>query len=161
MTHASLVDLLEDVAKSLADNVQFGYGAIEDFNSIPNKTYPFVWLYPLEGQFVTGDGKLTSAVEFGVTMNFLNLDNPKGAEFDTAQTWDTGFQTMEKYVHKLDEFILGDPEEEAEAIVTDMVRITRSNFEAGRKATGDVLSGWVLKMTIEVPSDFDYCSIYD
>lgn len=162
MTHEAVVDLLEDVAKAIGDNVKFGYGALEDFNTIQNKSYPFIWLYALKGQFVPGEeGKLTSVVEFECTLNFLNLDNPKGAEYDTAQAWDTGFQIMEKYIHKLDEFLLASQEEDEDSITTDTVRITRSRFEAGRKATGDVLSGWTLDLTLEVPNDFDYCSIYD
>lgn len=161
MTHSSIVTLFEDVSKAIGDNVRFGYGAIEDFNTIANKGYPFIWLYPLKGQFVPGEGKLTSVVEVEVSMNFLNLDNPKGAEFDTAKTWDTGFKVMEKFVHKLDEIILSSQEGEDDSITTDTVQITSTRFEAGRKATGDVLSGWMLDLTLEVPTDFNYCSIYD
>lgn len=155
MTHESVVTLFEDVAKALGDSVRFGYGAIEDFNSIQNKEFPYIWLYPLKGEFLSGDGgKLTSSIEFQCDMNFLVMDSTTGADFETAQAWDKAFQLMEQYIHKLDEFSL------TESTLSDLVELDRVNFEAGRKATGDALTGWKLNFLIRVPTGFDYCSIY-
>lgn len=159
-THESVVTLLEDVAKSLGDSVRFGYGALEDFNSIPNKEFPYIWLYPLKGEFVASDGgKLTSTIEFECEVNFLVSDSVTGADFETGKAWDDAFQLMEKYVHKLDEFVLGD--DSGEPITTDLVELDRVRFEAGRKATGDALSGWKMSFLLRTPTAFEYCSIYD
>jgi hypothetical protein len=159
MTHESIVLLFKDVAKSLADNVKFGYGAFEDFNSIRSKSYPYVWVYPLKGSFPVGEAKLQSLVEWEVEIAFLDADNPRGAEKDTADTWDKSFDLMERFVHKLDEFLLNP--DDINEIQTDRISVTRTRFEAGRKATGDALSGWNLELDITTTSDFEYCSIYD
>jgi hypothetical protein len=159
MTHESVVTLLEDVAKSLGDSVTFGYGALEDFNTLKNKVFPYVWLYPLKGEFVSGESKLTSSIEFEIEINILHEDSTTGADFETAQAWDKGFKIMEGFVHKLDEFIL-DPETN-EGITSDLVSLDRVRFEAGRKATGDVLTGWKLTFTMTVPTEFEYCSLYE
>lgn len=159
MTHEAVIMLLKDVARSLGDNVRFGYGAFEDFNSIKSKTYPYIWVYPLRGSFPKGESKLLSIVEWEIEIAFLNADNPRGAEKDTADTWDKGFSLMEKFVHKLDEFILNP--DDTRGIQSDKVSLTRTRFEAGRKATGDALSGWTLELDITTNSDFEYCSIYD
>lgn len=157
MTHESVVTLLEDVAKSVGDN-QFGYGAFEDFNSIQNKSFPFIWLYPLEGEFVGTDSKLSSSIDFDVKINVLVLDSVTGAEFETAQAWDKGFQVMEAFIHKLDEFLL---DSETGDINSDLVHLDRVRFKAGRKATGDAMTGWELTFTMTVPTQFEYCSIYE
>jgi hypothetical protein len=160
MTHASVVTLLEDVAKSLGDNVRFGYGALEDFNSLSNKIYPFVWLYPLKGSFQSNDSGPISVIEWDIQLNFLDLDSVKGAEIETAETWDKGHNLMEQFVHKLNQFILGDYDD-TETITSNSVSISGLTFEAGRKATGDALSGWTLNFKMETPTEFDYCTIYE
>lgn len=159
MTHDAVVTLLEDVAKSLGDSVRFGYGALEEFNAISNKEFPYIWLYPLKGEFLEGEGKLSSTIEFECDLSFIVLDAVAGSEFETGQAWDKSFQIMEKYVHKLDEFILG--YDSKEPINSDMLELDRVRFEAGRKATGDALSGWKLSFLLRTPTAFEYCSIYE
>lgn len=157
MTHESVITLLEDTAKVLGDSVQFGYGALEDFNTISNKTFPFVWVYPLKGEFVKQGTSVGSIVEFDVDINFVVLDSVTGNDYETAKAWDEAFQLMEKYIHKLDQFILAyDPKEPS----SDSIELDRLRFESGRKATGDVLSGWKLTFLLRVPTQFEYCSIY-
>jgi hypothetical protein len=157
MTHESVVTLLEDVAKAVGDN-QFGYGAFEDFNSITNKSFPFLWLHPLEGEFVSSDSKVTSSIDFEVRIDFLALDSVTGTEFETAQAWDKCFQLAEAFIHKLDEFRLTS---EIGDLNSDLVHLDRIRFKEGRKATGDALSGIQLTFTMTVPTQFEYCSIYE
>jgi hypothetical protein len=158
VTHESVITLLEDTAKSLGDSVQFGYGALEDFNTIPNKTFPFVWVYPMKGEFAKLGQSVSSIVEFDVEVNFVVLDSVSGAEYETAKAWDDAFQLMEKFIHKLDQYILNyDPQVPS----SDIVELDRIRFESGRKATGDVLSGWKLGFLLKVPTQFEYCSIYE
>ena len=158
MTHESVLTLLEDTAKSLGDSVQFGYGALEDFNTIPNKTFPYIWVYPMKGEFPKLGQSVGSIVEFDIEVNFVVLDSVSGAEFETAKAWDDAFQLMEKFVHKLDQFILNyDPSVPS----SDIIELERLRFEAGRKATGDVLTGWKLGFVMKIPTQFEYCSIYE
>lgn len=160
MTHESVITLLEDVAKSLGDSVRFGYGALEDFNSTPNKEYPYIWLYPLKGEFPKGESKLSSTVQMDLELNFLVMDSVTGADFETGKSWDEAFQLMEKFVHKLDEFSIDSQTRDLGSIHSDNVELDRARFEAGRKATGDALTGWKLSLQLTVPTAFEYCSIY-
>ena len=160
MTHSSVVTLLEDTAKSLGDNVRFGYGALDDFNSISNKVFPFIWLNPLKGEFMTNDSGPNSTVDFECELFFMDADNPKGAERDTADTWDKSHDLMSQFVFKLNRFIMDDSEY-TDDISSNLVLLENVRFESGRKATGDALSGWTLKFNLLVPVEFDYCSIYE
>ena len=74
MTHESVITLLEDTAKSLGDSVQFGYGALEDFNTIPNKIFPYVWVFPMKGEFTKQGQNVSSIVEFDIEVNFIVRD---------------------------------------------------------------------------------------
>ena len=157
MTHESVITLLDDTAKSLGDSVQFGYGALEDFNTIPNKTFPYVWVFPMKGEFAKQGQNVGSIVEFDIEVNFIVLDSVTGNHYETAKAWDDAFQLMEKFAHKLDQFVNGyDPKVPS----SDIIELDRLRFEAGRKSTGDVLSGWKLGFLLRVPTQFEYCSIY-
>jgi len=105
VTHESVITLLDDTAKSLGDSVQFGYGALEDFNTIPNKTFPYVWVFPMKGEFAKQGQNVGSIVEFDIEVNFIVLDSVTGNDYETAKAWDDAFQLMEKFAHKLDQFV--------------------------------------------------------
>ena len=139
MTHESVITLLEDTAKSLGDSVQFGYGALEDFNTIANKIFPYVWVFPMKGEFAKQGQSVGSVVEFDIEVNSSCWIQSLEMTTETAKTWDDAFQLMEKFAHKLDQFINGyDPKVPS----SDIIELDRLRFEAGRKSMGDVLSGW-------------------
>lgn len=159
MVHSSVISLFEDSAKSLSDTVVFGYGALSDFASIKNKRMPYVWVDPIEGGFPVTDSLVSSSVTFKASINFLDFDDPKGNEDETARTWDKMFNLMEQFIHKLDQFLLNN--DEIDDVVSDKVELSNVRFVSRRKGTDDVLSGWTLTFDMTVPSDFNYCSIYE
>lgn len=160
MTHASVITLLEDVAKSLGDSVRFGYGSLDDFNSISNKVYPFIWLEPIKGEFPVDESGPSSTLDFDMQLIFLNLDSVKGAERETAETWDKSFDLMEQFVHKLNRFVMGDSDLTG-LVTSNNIEITQVRFEPYRKITGDALTGWTLNLRMLTPTEFNYCSIYE
>ena len=160
MTHESVVTFLKDVSKSLSDQVKFDYGSFDDFNSITQKSYPWIWLYPLNGEFVASENKISSHIKWDIQLDFLDKDNPRGSQFDTAQTWDRSFDLMEKFIHKLDEKVLGG-EDDIDDIQSNNIVIDSATFEPARKVTGDVITGWQLKLSVTTSTDFNYCSLYE
>lgn len=158
--HQGLVTLLEDVSKSLSDGYSFGYGAATDFNSLPNRKYPFIWLDPIQGNFQTGESTLNNVIVWNISLNFLDLDQTGGNEKETAVVWDETFGIMQKYIHKLDLFLVG--EMDTDTISTDNIRYVNSpQFVPRRKGTADHVTGWTLTFQLETFGDFDYCSIYE
>jgi hypothetical protein len=81
MSHASVKLLLQDVAKSLADNVQFGYGRRSEFNMNEKKRYPFIWLLPLTAsRRFTGNNNPTKTRTWNVNIVFMDQDRADANE---------------------------------------------------------------------------------
>lgn len=157
--HASVIALLEDVAKDLADNISFGYGARDDFNTLRDRAYPFVWVDPISGTFPNSDQIVSDLVTWNLSINFLQKDDRQGNEKETALVWDEMFDLMEKYVHKLDRQFLNN--ETDSRIQSGNLVISNLQYNARRKGTADIVSGWTLTFVLTTQSTFDYCSIYD
>ena len=156
--HGSVITLLEDISHDLADNIKFGYGAADNFNSIRDRKYPFIWLDPIRGSFPNRDQVVSDLIEWNISLNFLSLDAKEGNEKETALVWDEMFDLMEKYLHKLDREFLND--ETDERIQSGTLTLSSISFQSRRKGTTDLVSGWTLTFTLTTQSDFNYCSIY-
>lgn len=157
--HSSVINLLEDVAADLADNIQFGYGARDDFNTLRDKSYPFVWVDPITGTFPNQDQIVSDLITWNISINFLQKDDRGGNEKETARVWDNMFDLMEKYIHKLDRQFLND--ETDSRIQSGSLTISNIQYESRRKGTADIVSGWTLTFTLQTQSTFDYCTIYE
>ena len=86
------------------------------------------------------------------------MDDKEGNEKETARVWDSTFDLMEKYIHKLDRRYLNS--EDDDRIQSGNITITTPRWQSRRKGTADLVSGWTLKFTLTTQSDFNYCSIY-
>lgn len=156
--HNSVITLLEDVAKDLADNINFGYGSSFDFNSLRDRKYPFIWLDPLTGTIPNNDQVVSDLIQWNVSLNFLQIDALQGNEKETAAVWDEMFTLAEKYVHKLDRQFLNS--ETDSRIQSGVLTLSNIAFASRRKGTDDHVSGWTVTFTLQTQSIFDYCSIY-
>lgn len=163
--HTSIVTLFEDVTKALSDKLSFGYGSGDDFNSLKNKKFGYVWLDPITGTFGTVDSQVGSTIEWAISINFVDLDEKAGNEKETAKVWSSEFQMMEKWLHKLDQMFLNpsedDPNYTLNTIASQGVEIQNPQFTNRRKITKELASGWNLKFTFITQTTFDYCSIYE
>ena len=159
-SHESLVLFIKDVARSLADNVRFGYGSLDEFETLRNKRYPYIWLDPLEGGFPEGESKISSNISWKVSIKFLKLDDKSGNESETATIWDETFELMEQFIHKLDEKILGD-EDNIDDIQSNNIEISNTSFKTHRKVSSDLVSGWTVTFELITNTEFSYCSLYD
>lgn len=158
--HTSIVTLFEDVTKSLSNKISFGNGSGDDFNSLKNKKFPYVWVDPITGKFDTVDSQVGSSLTWTVVINFVDLDDKTGNEKETSRVWSGEFEFMEKWLHKLDqEFV--NPEPSAGTIESSRVEIQNPTFRPRRKITNDLATGWTLTFQFITPTNFDYCSIYE
>lgn len=153
MSHLSVRTLIEDVAKSLADNLQFGYGRRSEFNQIENKRYPYIWLLPLTGgrRFLNDTG--TKTMVWDVALVFLDLDEADSNEKQTAEIHDRLDYFVDRFMENLDTWSLR-LHQDTVGDITIRNDIRRPFF----KEDTDTNSGWLLTFQLQVPDEFDYCT---
>lgn len=151
MSHLSLRTLIEDVAKSLSDKVQFGYGRRSEFNAITNKRYPYIWLLPLTAsrRYPGVDGTKTKL--WNVALVFLDLDKADSNEKQTAKIHDELDVMVDRFLESLDTWDMRSED------VIGSFEITNDNQQPFFKDDTDINSGWLLTLQVELSDDFDYC----
>lgn len=152
MSHRSVVSLIEDTAKSLADNIQFGYGRRSDFNIIKSKSYPYIWLLPLTA---TPRYAFEDTENYMKTWNcivlFLAEDNTSNDETEYKPILDDLDDLLDKFVNRLNDYYLK---------TSDTVgAITLRGFQQTPflKDDADILSGWFLSFQLQTSNDFNFC----
>ena len=152
MSHASVKLLLHDVAKSLADNVQFGYGRRSEFNMISQPRYPYIWLLPLTAsRRYTGDNPTKTKV-WNVALVFLDLDKADANERESEKILDEQDTTADKYMQRLDDWY-----ERSDDII-GAFQITNDNYQPFYKDDAGIHTGWLVTFQMQVSDDFFYCS---
>ena len=154
MSHASIRLLLHDVAKSLADKVQFGYGRKSEFNMIQGPTYPYIWLLPLTagGSFRDNPNNLTRTKRWNVAILFLGNDESDANADHSAHVLDDMDVLLSRFTHTLDDWYL------READTFGTFTIENDNQTPFYKDNADIQTGWLLTFQMVVSDDFDYCS---
>lgn len=152
MSHLSVRTLIEDVAKSLADNLQFGYGRRSEFNQITNKRYPYIWLLPLTGgrRFLNEEGTKTKL--WNIALLFLDLDKADSNEKQTAEIHDKLDIFVDRFMENLDTWALRATDE------VGYVTIRNDNQQPFFKDDTDITSGWLVTFQMQVSDDFSYCT---
>lgn len=153
MSHQSVRLLLQDVAKSLADNIQFSAGRHSEFNMIPNKSYPWIWLLPITAQ---PDFAVNSVEHYQKTWNIALMFFDKDA-FDATQgpsndILDQQDETVDKFIHRLNDwsYKLSD--------TVGAITLRGFNQQPFYKDDAGIHTGWLLTFQMVVPDDFEYCT---
>jgi hypothetical protein len=157
MSHKSVRQLIRDTAKSLGDSVQFVYARKTDFNAIRDKKYPFIQLELLNSNASFTNNTLTSS--YPVAMTFYELDSLTGSEDSTTNILDATDDLAQSFIRKMNIFSFD--EDDTVSISTKNIMLSNVKFQSFVKMTTDCLTGWILTFDMEVPDDFDYCSLYD
>lgn len=152
MSHQSVRLLLEDVAKSLSDKVQFGYGRRSEFNMIENKRYPYIWLLPLSAsrRFINDDGTRTKT--WNVAIVFLDADRADANAKETERIHDEQDLVVDKYLQALDDWF------ERSYDTIGPVTLRNDNQQPFYKDDAGIHSGWLLTFQLTVSDDFNYCT---
>ena len=152
MSHASVKLLLQDVAKSLADSMQFGYGRRSEFNMITNHKYPYIWLLPLTAARRFVPNSTTHTKTWNVAIIFLDLDKADADEKQSEKILDSMDVLVDRYTQTLDDWF--------ERSYDTMGAITIQNDlqQPFYKDDSGVHTGWLLTFQLVVPDDFTYCT---
>ncbi len=154
MSHASVRLLLHDVAISLADNIEFGYGRKSEFNIIQGKSQnQWIWCLPLSGSRIFASGEnVTRTNRWDVAMLFLNHDPGDSDADHSSHILDYQDSIVARYAQALDEWYLN---------LSDTVgAFTIDNFTQTPfyKDNSESQSGWLVRFQIVTPDDFSYCT---
>ena len=151
MSHKSVRLLLKDVAKSLSDKVQFGYGRRSEFNLIDQKRYPYIWVLPLTAgrRFINNDGTKTKT--WNVAIVFLDQDTADADAKQTEKIHDNLDTFVDQYLQRLDDFA------QQSTDVIGEVTIRNDNQTPFYKDDADIHSGWLVTFQLTVSDDFEYC----
>ncbi len=153
MSHKVVRLLIEDVAKSLADDMQFTYARTSDFNVLRGKRYPFIALDPLTAVPTYSVNNSSNYVKrWSAQMAFYQLDKESSDQTQYAKILDEMDFYVDQFINKLNLYAFN--REEASEIV--LTSLSQTPFI---KATADILTGYLLTFTIETPDDFNYCGL--
>lgn len=146
MSHQSVVAIHEDTAKSLGDNIQFGYGKQTDFNQIQNKRYPYIWQALLSSN---GRDENRNKI-WATTILFCEMDKEDSIEGEYKKILDRTDKLVDQFMNSLD---LRFNEMDADVVIQGF-----SQLPFVKDAVDDI-TGWIVQYQLLVPDDFDYCSI--
>lgn len=161
MSHKAVRLLLQDVARSLGNKVQFGYGRLSDFNAIKDKKYPYVWADPLEIAPSFTEDRYNYTKIFDVSVNFMTMEREGEAatEKDYPLNMDDMSDLADQFINKLNADSPG-AEDNTISLATQKLLITGMNLSPYIKRFSDVVTGYNLSFKLTVPDTFDYCSLY-
>lgn len=152
MSHQSVRLLLHDVAKSLSDKVQFGYGRRSEFNMIDNKRYPWIWLLPLTGSRRYINNETTKTKTWNCAIVFLDQDKSDSKEDYSAHILDEQDLIVDRYIQQLDTWY------ERSYDTLGAFTIQNDNQQPFYKDDADIHTGWLLTFQMVVADDFEYCT---
>lgn len=152
MSHKSVVNLIKETAQSLADNIKFGYGLDTDFNVQRDKSYPFIWLDPLTASpEYTVNNTENYQKTWNVRMLFYQLDYKDSLPDQYSKILNDMDTIVDMFVQQLN----GAYSWETGPVTLTLSSISQQPFI---KATGDILTGWIVTFNLTVPDDFNYCT---
>lgn len=152
VSHKSVRLLLEDVAKSLADKAQSGYGRQSEFNQLENRRYPFIWILPLRGgrQFISNN--TTKTKTWDVAIMFYDPDEADADAKESASILDTMDVLVDRYMHALDDWF------ERSDDTLGSLTLNNDRQIALYKDNSEIETGWLLEFQMIVSDDFFYCT---
>lgn len=159
MSHKALRLLIRDTAKSLADNIKFGYGRGSDFNLIKDKAYPYIWLDPM-----TATSDLTNGFSktWNLNLAFYKMDSADSIEEQYQLILDEMDELVDRFLVKLNISLIDTINlSETDFTVDDLEIVVSSAQAPFIKIMTDYLTGYTIGLDITVPDKFDYCSLYD
>ncbi len=150
MSHKSVRELIQDTVKSLADNITFSYGRTSDFNQSAKPLGVLVNLDLLNSSpvFAT-DGVLNYMKSWTCNMAFYKYDTQGSVETEYTLILDDTDTLVDQFINKLNRY----------SYDSDKILITGIQQEPFVKTTSAVLTGHLLRFTLEVQDTFDYCTI--
>jgi hypothetical protein len=161
MSHKAVREFIGDIARSLRDDVKFGYGRSSDFNQIKDKKFPYIWLDPLSSTTeINTDAGYTISETYTCNLVFYRFDSPDSTENQYKLILDETDKLVQEFIRKTNDDLTAYTEL-SNTLNTHNTSISAISKQAVIKVMTDCLTGWVLTFNLTVPDTFDYCSEYD
>ena len=165
MSQKSVRLLISDTIAALTDNIKFFFATPADFNSIEDKKDPLARLELLKYKASFTSGRQTLLKIYPIEITFYQHDDPNAAEEATMNVLDTVDKYVDEFIRRLNVFDMPlvnslSPNIIDPPISSGNIVISEISVQPFKKQTSDCLTGYVLTFNLEVPDDFDYCSIY-
>lgn len=159
MSHKAVRDFIRDTALSIRDDISFSYARESNFNAIQDKTFPAILLKPL--QYDPERVDYATRRKYHVTLLFYDLDSMEGDEQETQDILDKTDELLGQFQAKINLKSVTTEEDQSLTLSTDLIEITNETVTERIKFTSDNVTGWEYNFTLEVPDQFDYCSVYE
>jgi hypothetical protein len=141
--------LLEDVAKSLADNICFSFGRESEFNNLKTKESRYIWLLPLIANFPINDTTRTKT--WIVSLLFMEVDRFDASNKETGVIHDELDVLVDKFIRRLDDW------SQTQNDTVGAITLSTVRQDAFFKEQAGIVSGWKVDFTMQVPDGFNYC----
>lgn len=151
MSHKSIRLLIEDVVKSLRDDIGFEYGRTSDFN-IGASSKVFSYFCNLDVMAAVPnyavDGVFNYSKSWLCSMAFYGKDTSASLAEDYQKILDETDSFVDQFINKLNFF----------TNQSDKLLIQAMRQEGFIKQTSAILTGHLLTFTVQVQDDFNYCA---
>jgi hypothetical protein len=150
VSHKGIRLLIQDVAQSLGDDIQFTYARTSDFNVLRDKRYPFITLDPITAGISYADNDVSNYSKvWSLQLAFYQLDTAASLQDEYSKILDEVDGYVDKFINKLNFY----------SQQSDKIILTSINQTPFIKATADTLTGYIITMSVQVMDDFNYCGL--
>lgn len=154
MSHKGIRLLIEDVSKSLGNDIQFTYARTSDFNQTPKQRYPFIVLDLLTASPRYADNNVSNYVKvWTCNMAFYLIDDEDSVQEQYAPLLDQADDLVDKFINKLNFYAF------KHCIDSDMLIISGMSQTSFVKTTAHILTGQLLTFQVQVNDQFNYCGL--
>jgi hypothetical protein len=153
MSHLSVRTLLEDVAKSLADNIHFDAGRESEFNNLKEKEREYLWLLPIAAtpRFAVNDTHNYMKV-WSCSLLFMEQDKFDANNNQSNEILDRQDILVDKFMNRLNDWSQTQQDTTGDISIRSVRQLPFFKEQAG------VMTGWKLDFQLEVPDSFEYCT---
>jgi hypothetical protein len=149
MSHQSVRLLLEDVAKSLADNIHFDAGRESEFNNLKTKVERYIWLLPMTATTELNETSRTKT--WNIALLFMHKDNFDASAKQTTEIHDEEDELVDAFLRRLDDWSMTSQD------IVGAITITGIRQDPFYKDQAGVYSGWLVRFNAQVSDNFEYC----
>lgn len=149
MSHKKVRLYIENIARSLGDNVQFTYARASDFNVMRDKKYPFVVLDPLTSTPEYSDTGILF-INWNVQLAFYEIDDASSDQDQYSSILDDMHELVMQFMARLN------LSENEASYTSSGFGIGDSAYPSGItmqpfiKVGADILTGWILGFSLNV-----------
>lgn len=154
MSHKGIRLLIEDVSKSLGNDIQFTYARTSDFNQTPKQRYPFIVLDLITATPRYADNNVSNYMkQWNCSMAFYLMDDMDSVQEQYTPLLDQTDELVDNFLNKLNNYAFKQCTTSDDFIIQN---ISQTPF---LKTTTQILTGHLLTFQLVVNDQFNYCGL--